>query len=168
MKNLFIKIYVNNEAKPEVPEESREALHQFYKENKNTRCEWHLKPEEEVRRLKANRYLFGSVYREFIPGHFQNVNDAHEYYTEKFLSVHDELDLDDPNFLKELNRIQKLARKILKYEVNENIVILDWVKTTTKLTKKQFYEYTNLVILDGQERGIEFTPIDQYDEYKNI
>src|SRR5690554_3626491 len=122
MKQLFIKVKINDEAKPEILQEDRSRIREFYENNKNQFIEWLLRTPEEVRRLKQNRFYFGVVLRGFIPAHFQTVDEAHEYYTRRFLTVKDELDLNDKDFLKDLNRINKYARKITEYVVENDIV----------------------------------------------
>lgn len=167
MKQLFIKVKINDEAKPEILEEDRSRIRSFYEKNKNQFVEWLIRTADEVRRLKQNRFYWGCVLGGFVPAHFQTAEGAHEYYTRRFLTVKDELDLNDKDFLKDLNRINKYARKITEYVVEDNIVYITWVRSTKYLTVKQFTEYCEQIMLEGRELGIEFESIEEFDEYKN-
>ena len=170
MKEFFFETPIRD-SKPLYKQEDLEKVRELYKEFDGQNLEWVVRTPEEIRRLKANRYYWGGVLTEFIPAIYQTVMEAHEHFTKKYLSKVDVLDLNESDFEKELSKIVRLSsrsRNTLKWEkVSENTVRISWIQSTSTLSKKGFASYINDVIRDGQtENGLEFKPIEQFNEYK--
>lgn len=88
-----------------------------------------FEPEEETRRLRANRFLFGVVYRAIAEETQQDVETIHEHCKALFNS--------------EVRSVVSPATgEVLEQRIN---------RTTTKLTVEAFHDFTEQVILWAAE-----------------
>jgi len=171
MPELFIRLKINENSEPELLAEDRIKVREFYSKRAGQSCEWLLRDEQEIRSLKANRYYWSMVLTAFCPEHFGDPVNVHEYYSKKFLTQEDVIDIQEDSFGDTLSKITKYASRtkntIMKEQINDHIFKINWVRSTATLTKKMMKDYVDKIMLDGNERGIEFMDIKQFDEYKN-
>ena len=151
--------------------EDRKAVNDFFIEYNGQVIEWCLRSPGEIRRLRANRYYRGGILPVFVPSIFQHEYEAHNYFTEKYLTQVDVVDLREDSFEKVLFDIGKKQSKsrntIKRTKIEENIFEIRWVKSTSVLSKRDFADFINKVILEGQtEHGLEFEPIEKFNEHK--
>jgi hypothetical protein len=107
-----------------------------------------------------NRYMWGVVYKSFVPSHFQETKQVHDYFADYFLKQTDIIELDSQDFINFINDIKSDASKVLSYrKINGKIEVI-WIKSTTSLTSKELTEYINQIKLFGNELGIEFENFD--------
>jgi hypothetical protein len=171
MPELFIRIRVNEKSEPELLAEDRIKVREFYSKNSGQNIEWILRTEEEARTLKTNRYYWGLILPTFCPDLFGTPEDVHEYYSKKFLSQEDVIDIRDDVFGLFLAKITKYASRtrntIKKEQLDDYTFKITWVRSTAILTKKMMKDYLDKVMLDGNEQGLEFESLEGFDPYKN-
>lgn len=170
MKEFLFTTPIRNK-KPLFEETDLNKLRDWYEEFDNQSLEWCIRTPEEVRRLRANRYYRGGVLPVFVPAIFQTESEAHNYFTEKYLSQVDVIDIREDSyieFLCDIGHKRSQSRPTIKRtQIDEYTFEIRWVKSTAVLSKKQFADYVNKVIFDGQtEHGLEFKSIEQFNEYR--
>ena len=163
MNGIEGKLYCR-EGEPEYSAEELNKLKEFFQSNKNKWIDYSFTVESETRRDKANRHYWACL-KTFCPAHYQRPIDAHIYFTNKYLQVNDVFEYSN-NFQETLNsalnEIIPLAshtRETVKVSISKTNKTfgVQWVKSTTELNKKEFYDYVQQVILDGQtDFGLEF------------
>ena len=110
-----------------------------------------LQKKSKLRTYLQNRYLWGGVYSEFVPDHFQTVNDAHEHFTYEYLRTTGLYTEDDTVAMqKELST----ARKIIKSIMKDNILAVEYIPSTTSLSTKKFNNYIEMIKVKAAELGL--------------
>jgi len=120
------------------------------------------KKEKDARTLLQNAYLFGGVYPCFVPDNFDSVQDAHKHFGDQYLSKEIVIDSKDHDALSKIKnesrekegfKITIMPRyrkdKIIKIELR-----VDWVKSTSNLSKKEFNNYIDFITIKASEMGI--------------
>lgn len=119
----------------------------------------------EIRTSQANNYLWGAVYNQFvINGNFDSVEETHSYFTKQFLSRHDVIDLDEESLSNFSSKLMKYCSQHHKpiYRIIGNTVDIDWVYSTSKLSKKAFIDYIESVKNEGANLGIIFQDLESF------
>jgi len=120
-----------------------------------------LQKKSKLRTYIQNRYLWGGVYAEFVPNHFDNVNDAHDHFTYEFLRTTGMYSEEDTKIMqKELST----ARKIIKTIMRDNIMVVEYIPSTTSLSTKQFNTYIEMIIMRAAELGVQIKSPEEYYE----
>lgn len=102
------------------------------------------------RSQQQNNYLWGVVYNSFVPEHFDDPRDVHEYFTQKYLRYEDVVDFNNEKAFKNLlESIRKHARLIISHKVVDDKVEIIWIRSTTTLSTKQFGKYVDRIISDA-------------------
>lgn len=125
--------------------------------------------ETELRSEKSHKYLRGGIYPAFVPDMFQNAQDVHKYFGDKFLSRTDFLDSKDSiDDIKNQSRESDgfnwtLIPKWKGKKLVEAKLRIDWVKSTKALTQKELTTYIDQIIYEGTtEHGLYFESIEDY------
>ena len=170
-KEFYEKIRIDENGNPQIEEHVRAGAREFYKLHPNSTIEWLFRSEEAVRTLKMNRYYWAGILSVFCPAHFQTPVEAHEYFSKEYLSEEDIVNIKEDNLSEILSIISKNISHtkplITQNRIDEFTLCLNWVRSTTTLTKKRMSQHIKDIILEGQELGLEFEDIDKFDEYKS-
>lgn len=125
-------------------------------------------PEAEIRSSQHNKYLWGAVYPAFCPDNFSTPQDVHKHFTAELLSVEDLVDITEEEMSEFVNKIYGQKSKAHKIKIIPSVdthkVIIQWVRSTASLTKKQFIDYIERVKDFGATLGIQFLDITQIKE----
>ena len=125
----------------------------------------------EARSEKSHRYLRGGIYTTFVPSMFQNAQEVHEHYGNKFLSRTDFLEVSETERLDEIKNqsresngfkitviVQRKGQEITGHKFR-----VDWVKSTKALKQKELTIYIDQIIYEGTtEHGLYFENIEDY------
>ena len=154
------KLYCRD-GEPEYDSEELRKLKEFFQTHKNQFIDYCFTVGQETRRSKANRHYWACL-KVFCPQHFQTPQKVHEHYTKEHLQQNDVFEYLD-NFQETLNTalneiilLASTTRKTIEINISKSSFGIRWVKSTTVLNKKDFYEYVQQVLLAGQELGLEF------------
>lgn len=115
---------------------------------------------------KTMRYYRSGVLGSFVPENFQTTDEAHEFFANKFLSRIDLINILDPEKDKRLHYVMKNSSQSIKSRFTEKLIYkgsqleeirlqINWVKSTSMLTLKQFCDYIMNIIAYGAEQGID-------------
>lgn len=125
-------------------------------EGQRTECVF--RSPQEIRTLQANRYLW-FCYGFFVPDNFDSVYEAHEYFSHEYLAEIDVVDTTEQpldEFLailfKKLSTTVKNPIRIIQKDIN--IFEIHWVKSTTKLSKRMFWEHVEKIRKKASELNI--------------
>jgi hypothetical protein len=151
---IELEIYIDENSKPQLVEADRTFLHDFYSENRQKWIKMKLTGADETRTYQMNK-RYWAMLGYFVPDHFNSTDEAHEHFTEKYLSKLDIFDINEDSFDEILSNIKKYARKIKSIKTNSNIEI-QWIRSTSTISKKEFTELMGHVEREGSELGIEF------------
>jgi hypothetical protein len=116
-----------------------------------------IQPLSNTRTFRQHRFLRGVVYPCFVPDHFDTVDEVHDYFSRRFLMMQDVIDLEDENLEKILEKIKnhsQKSRNSIKVVRQGDRLIIDWVKSTTVLSKKSFEEYLINITKAGADLGV--------------
>jgi hypothetical protein len=152
---IEVSIFIDKEGKPQLLDKERPLIKDFYSKRKGQWAVMVLRDEEDIRSNNANKFLW-ACYSYFIPDNFDSTDEVHEYFTRKFLRRDSLFESDKTNLQKELEKLRKEARRIISAKIIDDKIEIVWIKSTTRLNKKQFSEYTENVIREGNQLGIEF------------
>ena len=120
-----------------------------------------LQKKSKLRTYLQNKYYWGGVLAEFVPNHFDNVNDAHDHFTYEFLRTSGMYSEEDTKIMqKELST----ARKIIKTIMRDNIMVVEYIPSTTSLSTKQFNTYIEMIIMRAAELGVQIKSPEEYYE----
>jgi hypothetical protein len=173
MPELFIRLKINVNSEPELLAEDRIKVREFYSKRAGQTCEWLLRDEQEIRSLIVNRFHWGAILPNFCPDNFDTPEDAHAYFTGRYLLQQDIIDIREDVFSLTLAKIVKYASRsrntIVKEQIDDYTFKITWIRSTSTLTKKMFTDYINKIILFGQtELGLSFESLENYDPYKSM
>jgi len=111
-----------------------------------------------VRSALLNNYLWGIIYSAFIPEYFNTKEEAHEFFTNKYLTKHEFcLTMEDVQDL--TNELLTKARKIINIEQLDEVIAVDWVASTKKLNNKELLVYIDLIKLFAIDYNIQFAEL---------
>lgn len=122
----------------------------------------------EIRTRLANSYLWGGVYGAFVPNSFDRSDLAHKHFGDTFLSRFEVVSSDNED---RLNEIKNESREKDGFKIEPKVIYkgkemtveyhVNWVKSTTKLKRKEFNEYIeqisniahefNVIVLTSKE-----------------
>ena len=127
--------------------------------------------EAELRSEKSHRYLRGGIYPTFVPSMFQNAQDVHKHYGDKWLSRTEFVKADETEKIDEIKNQSRendgfKITTMPKWKGNQLVEIIlriDWVKSTKALKQKELTTYIDQIIFEGSsEHGLYFENIDDY------
>lgn len=152
MKKVF-SIFINTDCKPQLLDEDREGLRKFYSKHSGQWIEMTLESEEDRRTNKMNK-KYWAILNEFVPDHFNTADEAHDFFTKKYLLRNSLINSTEESLNEILYQIKKEARKILSFNktMGDNIEII-WIKSTASLSKKDFSDYLEKVMYEGTLLG---------------
>lgn len=109
-----------------------------------------------TRSNEQNRYMRAMYKNYLVPDYFDTEDEAHDYYTEKFLSQVDVLDLnDDSDFMEKLNEISRQARVVTRKKYLGDKVEITWVRSTSALKTTEMEDFLTKFRTDVQmELGV--------------
>ncbi len=150
---LELSIHIDKQGNPHLADTDRPYAKEFYEKHKDQWATMILKDNDESRTSTENRHYWADL-GYFVPDNFNSTDEAHEHFTQQFLSRESVFDYSD--MAHELEKIMKKARRILSTRIIEDKVEVKWVRSTASLTQKQFIEYRNNVEREGSKLGIQF------------
>lgn len=122
--------------------------------------------DKKYRTIQHNRYLWGIVYKAFVPDNFDTAEDAHQYFRMQFLRRMDVIDIKDDGFLNYINEIKGKASKILDFARDETKVKIAWIRSTTDLSPTELNDYINKITLVAGENNISIEQFDKQKDYE--
>jgi hypothetical protein len=123
---------------------------------------------QEIRTQQANRYLW-FCYGFFVPDNFETTQEVHEHFSREFLTEVDIIDSTEQSFDKFLVKLSKEVSTTIKDPIqviqkDVNIFEIHWVKSTTRLSKKEFWNHIeNNIIKRASDLGIVIPEPNQID-----
>jgi hypothetical protein len=134
-------------------------------EGQRTECVF--RSPQEIRTQQANRYLW-FCYGFFVPDNFDSTYDAHEHFSRELLTEIDVIDSAEQSFDKLLVKLSKEVSTTIKNPIQViqkdiNIFEIHWVKSTTKLSKRMFWEHVEKIRKKASEFNITIPDPNQVD-----
>jgi hypothetical protein len=122
---------------------------------------------QEIRTQQANRYLW-FCYGFFVPSNFDTTQEAHEHFSREHLTQVDVIDITEQSFDKFLVKLAKDVATTIKNPIQTvykgNIIEISWIKSTARLSKKEFWNHVeNNIIRKASELDIVIPKPNQID-----
>lgn len=119
-----------------------------------------LQKASKLRSYLQNKYYWGGVLSEFVKnGNFDNVNEAHDFFSRRYLranGIYEECDTI------QMQRELSKARVILSTIMRNGILEVHYILSTASLSTKQFNSYMDSIIIDAAQLGIVIKSPEEY------
>ena len=118
-----------------------------------------------------NRYFHSGVLGTFVPGHFQTISDAKDYFCREYLTFTDVFDIPEEigkrgftKFIIEIMNSEPLNKRREKPEIDiigDNLWI-KWVKSTKYLSTKETNVFIEQISVRASELGLRIPDPDEF------